>query len=106
MTLTLFHAGSGQIAPQGAFRHPAGIAGRLRRRRTPPRQGRPAADPGRQEPSGFVEMREVQVAYIGNAGGGSGTLTYQGRSYPFRIAGLGVGGWASRRSTPRARSTT
>jgi hypothetical protein len=37
-------------------------------------------------------MREVQVAYIGNAGGGSGTLTYQGRTYPFRIAGLGVGG--------------
>ncbi len=43
-------------------------------------------------PSGFVEMREVQVAYIGNAGGGSGTLTYQGQTYPFRIAGLGVGG--------------
>ena len=37
-------------------------------------------------------MREVQVAYIGNAGGGSGTLTYQGQTYPFRIAGLGVGG--------------
>ena len=45
-----------------------------------------------KQPSGFVEMREVQVAYIGNAGGGSGTLTYQGRTYPFRIAGLGVGG--------------
>ena len=43
-------------------------------------------------PSGFVEMREVQVAYIGNAGGGHGTLTYQGQTYPFRIAGLGVGG--------------
>ena len=43
-------------------------------------------------PSGFVEMHEVQVAYIGNAGGGSGTLTYEGRTYPFRIAGLGVGG--------------
>ena len=45
-----------------------------------------------KKPSGFVEMREVQVAYIGNAGGGSGTLTYQGQTYPFRIAGLGVGG--------------
>lgn len=45
-----------------------------------------------KEPSGFVEFREVQVAYIGNAGGGSGTLTYEGRNYPFRIAGLGVGG--------------
>ena len=37
-------------------------------------------------------MREVQVAYIGNAGGGHGTLKYQGQTYPFRIAGLGVGG--------------
>jgi hypothetical protein len=37
-------------------------------------------------------MREVQVAYIGNAGGGSGILTYQGQTYPFRIVGLGVGG--------------
>ncbi|MFO1036258.1 MAG: hypothetical protein U1E45_05375 [Geminicoccaceae bacterium] len=45
-----------------------------------------------QKPSGFVEMREVQVAYIGNAGGGSGTLTFQGRTYPFKIAGLGIGG--------------
>ena len=45
-----------------------------------------------KQPSGFVAMREVQVAYIGNAGGGHGTLTYQGQSYPFRIAGLGVGG--------------
>lgn len=45
-----------------------------------------------KQPSGLVEMHEVQVAYIGNAGGGHGTLTYQGQTYPFRIAGLGVGG--------------
>lgn len=45
-----------------------------------------------EAPSGFVEMREVQVAYIGNAGGGHGTLTFRGQDYPFRIAGLGVGG--------------
>ena len=45
-----------------------------------------------KQPSGFVEMHEVQVAYIGNAGGGSGTLTYEGKNYPFKIAGLGVGG--------------
>ncbi|MBV8096266.1 MAG: hypothetical protein JOY71_10400 [Acetobacteraceae bacterium] len=43
-------------------------------------------------PDGTVEMHEVQAAYIGNAGGGSGTLFYHGRTYPFRIAGLGVGG--------------
>ena len=44
-------------------------------------------------PSGFVDMNEVQVAYIGSAGGGSGTLTFQGRTYPFTIGGLGVGGF-------------
>ena len=45
-----------------------------------------------QPPSGFVDMNEVQVAYIGSAGGGSGTLLFQGQSYPFSVAGLGVGG--------------
>ncbi len=43
-------------------------------------------------PDATVDMNEVQVAYIGNAGGGSGTLYYQGQSYPFTIRGLGVGG--------------
>jgi len=43
-------------------------------------------------PDGTVDMNEVQVAYMGNAGGGSGTLYYQGQSYRFTIAGLGVGG--------------
>jgi hypothetical protein len=37
-------------------------------------------------------MEQVQVAYIGNAGGGNGTLFYQGIPYPFTVAGLGVGG--------------
>ena len=45
-----------------------------------------------QPPSGFVDMNEVQVAYIGSAGGGSGTLFFQGQSYPFSVGGLGVGG--------------
>jgi hypothetical protein len=43
-------------------------------------------------PDGTVDMNEVQVAYIGSAGGGSGTLFYQGNAYPFNIGGLGVGG--------------
>jgi hypothetical protein len=46
-------------------------------------------------PDGTVDMNEVQVAYIGNAGGGSGTLYYQGRSYPFTVEGLGVGGFGA-----------
>jgi hypothetical protein len=43
-------------------------------------------------PSGYVTMEQVQVAYIGSAGGGTGTLTFRGKDYPFTVAGLGVGG--------------
>ena len=43
-------------------------------------------------PDATVEMREVQVAYIGSAGGGSGTLFYKGRAYPFSVGGAGIGG--------------
>jgi hypothetical protein len=56
-----------------------------------PQQAAPATFEG-QPPRGYVEMKEVQVAYLGNAGGGDGTLTFQGQRYPFTIAGLGVGG--------------
>jgi hypothetical protein len=41
-------------------------------------------------PRGFVDMRELEVAYLGEAGGGKGTLIFQGQTYPFEIAG-GVG---------------
>jgi hypothetical protein len=41
-------------------------------------------------PDGNVDMNEVQVAYMGSAGGGSGTLFYRGAAYPFSIGGLGV----------------
>lgn len=43
-------------------------------------------------PDGTVDMNEVQVAYLGSAGGGSGTLFYRGGTYTFNIGGLGVGG--------------
>src|SRR3954451_10615361 len=43
-------------------------------------------------PDGTVEMKQVQVAYIGSGGGGSGTLFYRGRQYAFTVGGLGVGG--------------
>lgn len=45
-----------------------------------------------QPPSGTVDLHEIQVAYIGNLGGGSGELTYEGQTYSFDVAGLGVGG--------------
>jgi hypothetical protein len=43
-------------------------------------------------PDGTVDMNQVQAAYIGSAGGGNGTLLYQGRPYRFTVGGLGVGG--------------
>ena len=39
-----------------------------------------------------MSMHEVQAAYIGSAGGGSGTLFYRGSAYPFTIGGLGISG--------------
>jgi hypothetical protein len=45
-----------------------------------------------KQPDGTVDMNQVQAAFIGSAGGGSGTLNYRGRSYPFAVGGLGVGG--------------
>lgn len=42
--------------------------------------------------SGRVEMNEVQVAYVGTAGGGEGVLHFRGQRYPFSVGGLGVGG--------------
>jgi hypothetical protein len=43
-------------------------------------------------PSGTIEMHQVQAAYIASAGGGSGTLFFEGEAYPFRVGGLGIGG--------------
>jgi hypothetical protein len=43
-------------------------------------------------PDGTVEMREVQVAYVGSGSSGQGVLFHRGRRYPFTIDGLGVGG--------------
>jgi hypothetical protein len=43
-------------------------------------------------PVGTVDMHQFQAAYIGSAGGGDGTLYFHGRSYPFTVAGVGIGG--------------
>jgi hypothetical protein len=53
--------------------------------------GAPPALSG-QVPDGTVQMEEVQAAFMGSGGGGSGTLFFKGNSYPFTVAGLGVGG--------------
>ncbi len=43
-------------------------------------------------PDATVDMHQIQAAFIGSGGGGSGTLFYHGRSYPFTVGGLGIGG--------------
>lgn len=45
-----------------------------------------------KSPSGFVEMHEVQAAYIGSGAGGGGTLYFHGREYPFGLGAAGIGG--------------
>ena len=42
--------------------------------------------------SGYVRMTQVQAAYLGSGNAGSGTLRYNGRTFPFNVGGLGVGG--------------
>jgi hypothetical protein len=41
--------------------------------------------------SGQVHVRFVKAGFVAGAGGGSGTLTYRGHSYPFRVTGLSLG---------------
>jgi hypothetical protein len=42
--------------------------------------------------SGYVQMTQVQAAYLGSGSAGNGVLRYQGSTYPFSVGGLGVGG--------------
>ena len=42
--------------------------------------------------SGYVQMTQVQAAYLGSGNAGNGVLRYQGSSYPFSVGGLGIGG--------------
>jgi hypothetical protein len=43
------------------------------------------------KPSGSVNIHQVQVAFIGSGAVGGGKLYYHGRSYPFKLGGLGIG---------------
>lgn len=42
--------------------------------------------------TGKVYIQQVQLAFIGSGAAGKGTLTFRGRKYPIKVAGLGVGG--------------
>ena len=44
------------------------------------------------KPSGSVTIEQVQVAFLVSGNIGGGVLTFEGKSYPFDIGGLGVGG--------------
>jgi hypothetical protein len=43
-------------------------------------------------PSGRISIEQAQLAFIGSAAVGGGTLYFRGRTYPFTINGLGIGG--------------
>ena len=45
--------------------------------------------------AGQIELSQYTVAYVGSATMGGGTLTVNGKSRPFKIAGLGVGGFGA-----------
>jgi len=44
-----------------------------------------------QAQSGTVQLHIVKAGFIVGVGGGSGTLHFQGHSYPLRIGGIGIG---------------
>jgi hypothetical protein len=46
-----------------------------------------------KNPDGFIDMHEVQAAYIGSGAGGGGTLYFNGREYPFGLGAAGIGGF-------------
>ena len=44
-----------------------------------------------QADSGMVRLRVGSAGFIVGVGGGSGTLTFHGRTYPLRISGVSLG---------------
>jgi hypothetical protein len=60
----------------------------------------PAETPtGPGAPSGRVQITQTQASFVGNVAWGSGTLYFENRRIPFRINGLGVGGFGVSRMT-------
>jgi hypothetical protein len=46
-----------------------------------------------KEPDATIEMKELQIAFIGSGNFGDGKLYYKGQTHHFKITGLGVGGF-------------
>src|SRR6516164_245003 len=48
---------------------------------------------GDEKPDATVEIKQTQIAFIGSGNLGGGKLFFQGKTYPFTIGGLGIGGF-------------
>ena len=46
-------------------------------------------------PAGEIELKQYTVAWVGSGTMGGGTLIMDGKEYPFRLAGLGIGGYGA-----------
>ncbi len=55
--------------------------------------GSALAQSSKPQPSGTITINQGQIAFIFSANVGGGNLHYKGRTYPFSISGLGVGGF-------------
>ena len=44
-------------------------------------------------PTGTVQISQTQIAFMGSANLGGGKLKFGGKTYPFSIGGLGIGGF-------------
>ncbi|HVJ44002.1 MAG TPA: hypothetical protein VM639_21040 [Dongiaceae bacterium] len=45
-----------------------------------------------EKPDATVDIEQVQIAFIGSGNLGGGKLHFQGKTYPFTVGGLGIGG--------------
>ena len=52
-------------------------------------------EPEELDKVGTIELKQDTVAWVGSGTMGGGTLTVDGKNYPFKIAGLGVGGFGA-----------
>lgn len=45
-----------------------------------------------ERPTATISLQGAAAAFIGSGQGGDGTLVFKGKSYPFYVGGLGIGG--------------
>ena len=49
------------------------------------------ATPSQAQTTGTVRLHIVKAGFIIGVGGGSGVLTFRGKSYPLSVSGIGIG---------------